>query len=160
MTDQTLSPKAVPAWRVTEALGALFWLLLPAAYLFRDRIGLGGLPDNASFQIAVYALPAGFWLFSVLAVPVLRWKQWRYRFDEGGIEMRRGIFILRETVVPMRRVQHVDTRQGPVFRWFGLASVRISTAAGSHEIPALDEETAQDLLRTLAGFAQLAEDDV
>lgn len=160
MIQQPLSPKAVPAWRLTQALASLYWLALPVLYVLRERLGLGGLPEHPAFQIAVFAIPVGVWIFSVAALPVLRWRQWRYRFDEGGIELRRGILVIRETVVPMSRVQHVDTRQGPVFRWFGLSSVRISTAAGAHEIPALDEPTAQDLLRSLSDYAQLAVDDV
>lgn len=136
-------------------------LFIPAVlHLLREPLGLRGLPEHPALGPALWAVAAGLWIFGVVGLPQLRWRPWRYRFDEWGIELRHGILIVRETVIPMRRVQHVDTRQGPIFRWFGLSSVRISTAAGAHEIPALDEATAQELLRSLSRFAQLAEDDV
>ena len=41
------------------------------------------------------------------------------------------------TLVPMLRVQHVDTRRGLLEQWLGLATVVFHTAAGANKIPAL-----------------------
>lgn len=60
----------------------------------------------------------------------------------------------------MVRVQHVDTKQGPLMSKFVLASVTISTAAGSHEIPALKEEIADELRDHISILARVVEEDV
>jgi len=52
---------------------------------------------------------------------------------------------VKRTLIPMIRVQHVDSSQGPLLKKYRLASVTISTAATVHEIPALDEEEAEEL---------------
>ena len=57
---------------------------------------------------------------------------------ETEIEIQRGIFVIKRTLVPMIRVQHVETNQGPFLRKYDLASVEVSTAATVHTIPALD----------------------
>ena len=63
-------------------------------------------------------------------------------------------------VIPFIRVQNTDTRQGPLLRMMGLASVTISTAAGSMEIPGLPAAEAETLRDQAAEFARLAKEDV
>ncbi len=60
----------------------------------------------------------------------------------------------------MIRVQHVETKQGPILKYFNLASVSISTAATTHEIPALSNEIASDLRDKISTLAKVDEDDV
>ena len=63
--------------------------------------------------------------------------RWRYEVRESEIELQHGIFIVKRTLIPMVRVQHVDTSQGPILRKYDLAEITISTAATNHTIPAL-----------------------
>ena len=74
---------------------------------------------------------------NLLIFPKIIWERWRYEISEHEIDLCYGLWIRKRTIIPMVRVQHVDTKQGPLMNRFGLASVTISTAAGSHEIPAL-----------------------
>jgi uncharacterized protein len=67
---------------------------------------------------------------------------------------------VKRTLVPMVRVQHVDTVQGPLLRKYGLATITISTAATTHEIPALDMFEADNLRSSISALARVAEDDV
>ena len=93
-------------------------------------------------------------------IPGIRWRRWRYQIDEHEIDLRRGVLIVRRTLIPVKRVQHVDTRQGPVLRNYGLSTVAITTAATTHEIPALDSETADRVRNQISNFARLAKEDV
>ena len=93
-------------------------------------------------------------------LPALRWKRWRYEVDEHEVDLRRGIFIIKRTLIPIKRVQHVDTRQGPILRNYSLSTVAITTAATTHEIPALDDETADEVRNQISNFARLAQEDV
>lgn len=67
---------------------------------------------------------------------------------------------MKRTLVPMVRVQHVDTVQGPILKRYRLSTITISTAATVHEIPALDVEEAEELRHSISRLARVAEDDV
>jgi membrane protein YdbS with pleckstrin-like domain len=97
---------------------------------------------------------------AIFFIPEVRWQRWYYQVDEHEIDLQNGIFIVTRTLVPIKRVQHVDTRQGPILRSYDLADVTISTAATTHRIPALDEETADKVRNQISKFARLAEEDV
>mgnify|MGYP001947109567 CR=1 FL=1 len=95
----------------------------------------------------------------VIIWPQLRWKSWRYEVFEKEIELLRGIFIVKHTLIPMTRVQHVDTEQGPIYKRYQLTAVTISTAAGVHEIPALTEELGSSLRDQIAELAGMDENN-
>lgn len=96
----------------------------------------------------------------IFFIPEIRWQRWSYQVDEHEIDLQSGILIITRTLVPVKRVQHVDTRQGPILRSYGLADVTISTAATTHRIPALEEETAEAVRDRISKFARLAKEDV
>jgi membrane protein YdbS with pleckstrin-like domain len=136
---ERLDPRAKTLWRITGALGTLpllaggafgswmLWQVADAHFLF------GILP-----ALAVAALFVVF----VGVVPGLRWRRWRYEIRENEVDLQRGIFWVSRTLVPLARIQHVDTRQGPLQRRFGLATVVFYTAAGPNEIPELSTPVA------------------
>lgn len=105
----------------------------------------------------VVVLVAGM---GILFIPEIRWRRWSYQVDEQEIDLQSGIFIITRTLVPIKRVQHVDTRQGPILRSYELADVTISTAATTHRIPALEQETADQVRNQISKFARLAKEDV
>lgn len=73
----------------------------------------------------------------VVVVPDLRWRRWRYEIRDEEVDLESGIIWRVRTLVPLARIQHVDTRSGPLERRFGLATVVFYTAAGANEIPEL-----------------------
>ena len=109
------------------------------------------------------ALGASVVLFAFLFIylfPKIRWNRWRYEVREAEIELQHGLFIVKRTLIPMVRVQHVDTTQGPLLRKYGLAVLTISTAATVHAIPAIPIAEADTLRRQISELARVAEDDV
>jgi membrane protein YdbS with pleckstrin-like domain len=96
----------------------------------------------------------------VVLVPQLRWRQWRYEVRASEIDLRRGAFTVRRTLVPMSRVQHVDTRRTVLSQFFGLAAVVFHTAAGANEIPALTETEAAAIRDRIAELAAMSDDPV
>ncbi|MEH7384883.1 PH domain-containing protein [Bacillus sp. JJ1521] len=99
-------------------------------------------------------------VLTIFILPKLKWKRWRYEVHEHEIDLQRGVLIVKRTIIPMNRVQHVDTQQGPLLRKHHLASVTISTAATVHTIPALDLEEADQLRDSISRLARVDEDDV
>lgn len=148
---------AVRAWRIASALVGLLLLLIPLFLWLLSRGGEGP-PIWMIWTLAAVLLAASaMW---TLLIPEIRWRRWRYAIDEREIDLQRGAIIISRTLVPAKRVQHVDTRQGPILRYYGLADVTISTAATTHRIPALDEETADQVRDRISKFARLAREDV
>ncbi|WP_373895139.1 PH domain-containing protein [Virgibacillus sp. CBA3643] len=147
---------AVKAWKITAGLYvAVLWLA---------TIAIATITYINTFSywfvtIAVLVSALSTYLF-VFLFPGIRWKRWRYEVFEQEIYIQHGILIVSRTLVPMIRVQHVDTKQGPILRKFQLASVTISTAATTHEIPALLEEDASELRDRISALARVDEDDV
>lgn len=94
----------------------------------------------------------------VVVAPALRWRRWRYEIRDDEIDLRHGTFTVRRTLVPIRRVQHVDTEVGPIQGSFGLATVKFHTAAGATEIPALDQLEAERVRTRVAELARTRDD--
>ena len=72
-----------------------------------------------------------------VAFPLLRWRRWRYEVRDEELDLLRGAVVVTRTLIPMTRVQHVDTRRTLIGDLFDLRSVAVHTAAGSNDIPAL-----------------------
>ncbi len=152
-----LPPNAIKAWRMSGLIWSFILWLVTAGLILITLQG-GGPPWWIDAAVGILAL-----ILTVLTatfVPGLRWKRWRYQIDEHEVDLRRGIFIIKRTLIPVKRVQHVDTRQGPILRNYDLSTVAITTAATTHEIPALDNETADKVRNQISNFARLAEEDV
>lgn len=99
-------------------------------------------------------------VLSIFLIPPIRWRRWRYQLYDQEIYIQHGIIIVKRTIVPMVRVQHVDTKQGPILRRFKLASLEVSTAATTHEIPALKVSEAEDLRDQISVLARVEQNDI
>jgi membrane protein YdbS with pleckstrin-like domain len=102
------------------------------------------------------ALGGGCGIF-VLAVLWLwflrrRVRAWRYQEREDDLLVGRGVLIRRLSVVPYGRMQYVEVTAGPIERLFGLATVRMHTAAFASDarIPGLEPAEAARLRDQLA----------
>ncbi len=60
--------------------------------------------------------------------PAVAFAHTRYRVDDQGIEIHRGVYWRDVINVPRSRVQHTDVTQGPIDRRFGLGTLVIYTA--------------------------------
>lgn len=153
-----LSKSAVKAWRISTLFFMLFLFLIP--------IILGIFSYSGAAQMSFWLIIAVTVILIILSglailfIPEIRWQRWSYEVDEHEVDLQSGILIISRTLVPIKRVQHVDTRQGPILRSYGLADVTISTAATTHRIPALNEETAEEMRDQISKFARLAKEDV
>ena len=89
-----------------------------------------------------------------------RVRAWRYVEREDDLLVQRGLLFSRLSVVPYGRMQFIDVTAGPFERSFGLATVRMHTAAAASDarIPGLSGAEAARLRDRLAelGEAQAA----
>ncbi|WP_342514262.1 PH domain-containing protein [Sporosarcina sp. FSL K6-1522] len=151
-----ISEKGLKVWRLYGIMQTAVILLL--------AIGVGVLTYIFEWPKWIYAIAAGVVILVgyliIYLFPKVRWLRWRYEVRESEIELQHGLFIVKRTLIPMVRVQHVDTAQGPILRKYDLAEITISTAATNHTIPALITEEADELRRRISVLARVAEDDV
>ena len=118
----------------------------------------GALRSDAPGGSAWMLLPVAVFAIGVVAVPELRWSRWRYEVRDEEIDLRHGTLSITRTLIPMLRVQHVDTTRGPLDQLLGLATVVVHTAAGRTTIPALDDEYAGRLRDQIARLARTADE--
>ena len=89
-----------------------------------------------------------------------RYRSWGYAEREDDLLVRRGVMFTRLSVVPYGRMQFIDVTAGPLERAFGLATVRLHTAAAATDArsPGLERKEAARLRDRLAelGDAQAA----
>jgi membrane protein YdbS with pleckstrin-like domain len=148
--DQRLSRQALTAWMVAGAGRGLVAIVAVSWVLGRRGDVWGGL---------AIAVACAYAVLSAVVVPLLRHRSWRYAVREEEIDLRHGAWVLRRTIIPMVRVQHVDTARTPLGQVFGIASLTIHTAAGGHAVPGLALATA-DRLRTEIARRAREPDDV
>jgi uncharacterized protein len=153
--QKRINEKALKVWRISAAISSIFGWLIFAAILTLTLIF-----DWPNWIVwSIFALVVLETVFSILIIPKLRWKRWRYEVHEHEVDIQFGLFTINRRLIPMVRVQHVDTQQGPILRKFKLATVTISTAAGTHEIPALDEDEADELRDFISKLARVVDED-
>ncbi len=152
-----IDKRAIDAWRLSALLFGIFWFAPAIGYTI---ISLTANKFDPVILLLCVIPGLILYLFTGLLIPTLRWKRWSYEIDGDSIDMLRGFIFKTRTVVPINRVQHVDTNQGPIYRKYGLSSVKISTAATTHEIPALDDETATEVRNTISRLVRQVKEDV
>jgi putative membrane protein len=134
-----------PAAALARALGNLRELALPIVGAAVLGGGGGGLDRGALFALAgvVLALVSG----------VLSWRTTTYRVVDGTLRRRSGIFSPDDQVIPLGRIQAVDTVRGPVQRLFGVVALNVQTPGGGRkaelELSALSTRAAQELREAL-----------
>jgi membrane protein YdbS with pleckstrin-like domain len=97
-------------------------------------------------------------IVSIVVAPALRYRVWRYAVRDNEIDLRHGWWAVTRTIVPMARVQHVETERSFVGELLGIATLSIHTAAGSVDVPGLLPETANVLRARIATHAHVPDD--
>jgi uncharacterized protein len=117
----------------------------------------GAVSAAAGAGIAAAVIAAGLIGERFLARRVAAWG---YAERKDDLMVRRGVLVRRQSVIPYGRMQFIDVTAGPLERAFGLATVRLHTAAAATDarIPGLEREEAARLRDSLAelGEAQAA----
>ncbi|WP_371870229.1 PH domain-containing protein [Kocuria dechangensis] len=153
-----VSPKHVSVTVLSALAGTLFWT---AALGWPAVLAATGIWPRALLPWVLVppavALAAGG--LSVLLAP-RRVRALGYAERGEDLLVRRGLLYQRVTVIPYGRMQYVDVSVSPLQRAFGLATVKLHTAAvGAHaEIPGVAHAEASRLRERLTarGEALLA----
>ena len=145
MTTQRLHPRVRIVWILRAVVLALV-LTSPVVGGFY----LGYLPEWAPVAAGTVLIVVG------VVHAILRYRRWSYEIREDALYLDRGVVTQVRTAVPLVRIQHVDSRRGPIERGVGLASCVVYTAGSRGadvRIPGLTPEGADDLREELKRLA-------
>lgn len=148
-TWHQISPKYV----VAEVLLRLILLALIAVGAYAATTYLAQPWPWAWTAAGVIAI----WIVVELVILPRQAKAIGYMLRADDIVFRRGILWQRMIAVPYGRMQLVDITRGPVDRAFGIAKLKLVTAAATTgvEIPGMTEDAAEALRDILIDVAEM-----
>src|SRR5262249_11866270 len=86
-------------------------------------------------------------------IGTIRWQATSYAVTDRALHFKTGVFSPDETVVPLARIQAVDTVTGPVQRLFGVSGLHVQTPGGGEDgdvvLTALSRDAAAQLRAAL-----------
>ena len=150
-----LPPAARSAWAVEGmafGAGGLIATALVVAVL-HDIEGVPGWITTLLWAVALTVAVVGG-----LVTPQLRYRSWRYAVRDEELDLLCGVLTVVRTIVPVARIQHVETRRTVFSQLFGLAAVRVHTAAGTTAIPYLTEYEAAHIRDRIARLARVPDE--
>ncbi|MEM8484650.1 MAG: PH domain-containing protein [Bacteroidota bacterium] len=142
---RSLEPAIKTIWTIKFAslLGSMFLAaLLYEVYVYFSR---------ASFALPPGVLTGAFLIVGVaitFSVPRLSYKYWRFDLRQEELYLERGILNRVRTIVPLRRIQHLDVSQNILEREFNLSKLIVHTAGSRSSdvvLPGLRFEEAEQL---------------
>src|SRR5699024_3062852 len=92
-------------------------------------------------------------------LPFYRYRNFRYAADEAFLYIKSGAIFEKREVVPMTKIQAVQTDQGPLLRRYNLYTVTVSTMGTTHGMTGLKKDVAFALRDEIARYAKIKEED-
>ena len=112
------------------------------------------------FVIPGVLINSGFFIPAGVFAALFVWQLWLiprqvramgYALTDNHLLWRHGVMFRSITVTPYGRMQFVDTSQGPLARWLGIAEVKLHTASASTDatingLPVAEAERLRQVL--------------
>jgi uncharacterized protein len=161
-------PLRIPAHQVDPAArwlwaveGLATTLVVTGGWLVAWIVGRGHAGHGWVTLAGAVALPV-LALLSIVVQPRWRYRVHRWEVTDEAVYTLVGLLDREWRIVPVARIQTVDTRSGPVQQLLGLTSVSIKTAshAGSTHVEHLATGTAMAVAHDLAQRANAVRDEV
>lgn len=142
---------ALTYWRVKRTIGLLV-LIVIFSLVWLAGNGIGFLEKGTTLRTitaAVMLVILAYQAISIFVYPAIEYRQWEYAIEDDRVVIKHGLFFISRTVIPIIRIQNVNTNQGPIQRLFHLYSVELALASGTFDIVGLSRETAEDISEKL-----------
>ncbi|CAN5550002.1 PH domain-containing protein [soil metagenome] len=147
-----LEPAVKTVWAIR--IGITVSLILVGVLVYDLAIlGLRGDRFPPIGAMTLGTLIAG--VLMAVIIPRLRYRFWRFALREEELLLERGIWNRVRTVVPLRRIQHLDVSQTVFEREFNLGRLIVHTAgtrSNAVELPGLAIEEAERLRDTIKQY--------
>ena len=139
-----LDPAIKTVWTIKLALG---WAVLVLAALTYDVLQFFEPDRWAPFGVLT-GLVLALGVALALVLPRLRYRFWRFDLRPEELYLERGVWNRVRTIVPLRRIQHLDVSQDVLERNYGLGKLIVHTAGTRSSdvvLPGLQYEEAERL---------------
>jgi membrane protein YdbS with pleckstrin-like domain len=159
---RSLDPSVRTIWLIKMAAFSMF-LFLPA--LFYDLTHLFSPDSWLPFGVLSGTVLVGAALYCI-AWPRLRYRSWGFVLRPEEIYLEHGVLQHVRTVVPLRRIQHVDVSQDLIEREFALGRLVVHTAGSRSSdvvipgLPLSEAEAIRDKIKRFILEDPLIEDPV
>lgn len=135
---ERISKKAVRCWQIK---GAIFSGFVTAAVLVVFFLWFKHWYILPVIPVVI--------ILKCFILPAIEYRQWQYRVEADRVEIIHGIFILRWSIIPINRIQHLKIEQGPLQKLFDISDVTIYTAGAIQWIKALHSDRAKEIIDRL-----------
>lgn len=144
MTDyDKLNPKCKKSMYITYAIELIILAAVEMAVL---TLAKNEIPE---YTTIVFSVIFAICLVYVIIAPIIFYRRYRYIITSDKVDVRRGIVVVRHTVVPIERIHQVEVVSGPVNNMLGLANVNITTAGGVASLEYLEKDVAETVAEEL-----------
>ena len=154
-----VSVRAPAYWRVQAALGAaVAWVLAAIAGSLAAATTHGWWTPLLWIVAVVLVLAP---IAALTIAPTIRYRVHRWEVTALAVHVRYGWITRTDEIVPLSRVQTVDSTVGPLMRAFGLRTVTVQTASGhgTVAIAGLDDAVAQEVVAHLVAITSASAGD-
>ena len=94
----------------------------------------------------------------MVVLPPIRYRVFWYAISETEIDIQHKIIFIERSIIPMHRVQSLQTERGPLADHYRMTNLKIKTAAGSVSISGLDRDEANALCDRISKLSDIADD--
>ncbi|MFI8771980.1 PH domain-containing protein [Gordonia sp. NPDC062954] len=146
--------RSITMWRMTPLLAGL--PLLAACVI------VAALVDQVRLIAVIAAIVCALvTAFYVTVVPMWRYRFHRWEISDKAVYTQSGWFTRSRVMIPIARIQVVDTAAGPIEQLLNLATLTVTTAssAGTIRIVGLDSAVARTTAADLTARTQADTDD-
>lgn len=158
--ETTLHHKISPAYRQVLIITQMITLLIEIV-IFGSLLALSIYFNwYAWIPIVIYVIAGLAFINIIIEITFLSKftiQNWRYHVDSQYVRLKNGKFFLNYQIIPMTKIQFVETKQGPVLRKYQLYELSIGTMGSEHTIPGLPEEIALQLREEISQYAKVKE---
>ena len=141
-----------PISAVINFVKVLKEMILPLIVL----VLVNGFGDDANFWSGLFTYGIyGVLLLFMLISGIIKWRRFRYWFEDGELRIEYGLFVKKKRYIPFDRIQSLDYTEGIFHRPFGLVKVKVETAGGGPtkeadaELTAIRKEAAEQIKKEI-----------
>ncbi|GAC66685.1 PH domain-containing protein [Gordonia soli] len=148
-----VDPRAKTLWRLTCSL-----YLVPVVVLV---VVAALVPAPRWYLVTAAVVVAAVGVLDAAVIPAWRYRFHRWEVGEAAVYTQSGWFVRHRVIIPIARIQVVDTEAGPLEQLLSLATLTVTTAssAGTIKIHGLDAEVARRVAADLSIRTQGHTDD-
>jgi membrane protein YdbS with pleckstrin-like domain len=123
---------------------SVIMLALLIVVLVVNTLWLDLLSEKACLWVAIIGIVVIilYLLIGSIIIPRYQFLIFKYNLSDEVIVVRKGLWFIKTTKIPLFRIQNVEIQEGIIMRKYNLANVNLSTAGGNTEVILISKQEA------------------